>query len=234
MFNDKVTFNNYLDEDIRPYEKCIKYGEGALTDSELLAAIIRTGVVGKSATELSEAIFEQFAGEHQGITHLLDTSVEELMTIKGIGKAKAVQIRCICELSKRIAKKNSRIKLDFSSSQSVAQYYMDDLRSLSKEQLLLVMLDSKCCLIRDAVVSIGTVNSSLVSPREIFIEALKYRAVFIIMLHNHPSGDPSPSTNDLIVTERIKKTGDIIGIHLLDHIIIGDNSYVSLKEQQYI
>ena len=156
------------------------------------------------------------------------------MNIKGIGKAKAVQIRCICELSKRIAKKNSRIKLDFSSSQSVAQYYMDDLRSLSKEQLLLVMLDSKCCLIRDAVVSIGTVNSSLVSPREIFIEALKYRAVFIIMLHNHPSGDPSPSTNDLMVTERIKKTGDIIGIHLLDHIIIGDNLYVSLKEQQYI
>ena len=145
-----------------------------------------------------------------------------------------MQIQCICELARRIAKKTAAVKLDFSSPETIAGYYMQDLRGLDKEHLILVLLDNKCCCIRDCIISIGTVNASLVNPREIFMEALKYGASSIILLHNHPSGDETPSRNDILVTKRVAEAGEIMGIHLLDHIIIGDNKYTSLKEKEYM
>ena len=125
-------------------------------------------------------------------------------------------------------------KLKFSDSASIASYYMEDLRHLTQEHLMLVLLDNKCSLIKEMVLTIGTINASLVSLRDIFLQALKYGAVYIVLLHNHPSGDATPSGNDISVTKNVYDAGELLGIHLLDHIIIGDNDYVSLKEKEYI
>lgn len=157
-------------------------------------------------------------------------SVQELMDIKGIGMAKAAQLKCICELSRRIAKRQAAMRLKFSSPDTIAGYYMEDMRYLTKERLILIMLDSRLGLISDIVLSIGTVNSSLVSPSEVFYEACRNKAVSIVLVHNHPSGDSNPSRQDIEVTDKISKAGEILGIHLIDHIIIGDNNYTSLKE----
>lgn len=220
-----------VEEDkLLPYEKCLEYGATALDNAELLAAIIRSGTNGLSSIELAEKLLES-AGNLNGLYNM---SVQELMQIKGIGKAKAVQICCILELSRRIAKQKAREKLDFSNAETIAGYYMEDMRHLEKEHLILVMLDNRCRLIRDKVLSVGTSTGSMVSVREIFKEALDNRAASIVLLHNHPSGNPSPSREDMKVTRNVAEAGKIIGIELLDHIVIGDNSYFSFKQMQYI
>jgi DNA repair protein RadC len=217
---------------LRPYEKCVRLGAESLTDAELLAAILRTGVSGMDSVALAEHIFS--LQSQKGLVGLASVTVQELQKIRGVGMVKAVQIKCICELSRRIAKQSAAVKLDFTYPEAVAQYYMQDLRNLDKEHMILAMLDSKCRLIADTVLSVGTVNASLVTPREVFAEALRHNAVFIILLHNHPSGDATPSRNDLMVTERVAKAGELIGVQLVDHIIIGDNVYTSLKEKEYM
>ncbi len=210
-------------------------GARALSDAQLLAVILRTGTNGQNATKLAGRILAHTGGHsvNDRLNKLNRLTIPELMSIKGVGEVKAIQIQCICELSRRIAKQTAAQKLDFSSAYSIAEYYMEDMRHLDKEQMVLAMLDSKCCLIKDSVISVGTVNASLVSPREIFAQALKYNAVHIVLLHNHPSGDCTPSRNDIQVTIKIKQAGDIMGISLIDHIIIGDNKYTSLKEKEY-
>lgn len=222
----------------KPYEKCLALGAKSLTDAQLLAVILRTGTNGLNATSLAYNVFAASGSfdEKDGnqLLNLINLSIPELMKIKGIGKVKAIQIQCICELSRRIAKQTAGKKLDFCSPQTIAEYYMEDMRHLEKEHLVLVLLDGKCCLIKDLVVTIGTVNASLVNTREIFAEALRYNAVSIVLLHNHPSGDATPSRNDIAVTERIARAGEIMGINLIDHIIIGDNNYTSLKEKEFI
>ena len=218
------------DDKLLPYEKCLEYGATALDNAELLAAIIRTGTNGLSSIELAEKLLES-AGNLNGLYNM---SVQELMQIKGIGKAKAVQICCILELSRCIAKQKAREKLDFSNAETIAGYYMEDMRHLEKEHLILVMLDNRCRLIRDKVLSVGTSTGSMVSVREIFKEALDNRAASIVLLHNHPSGNPSPSREDMKVTRNVAEAGKIVGIELLDHIVIGDNSYYSFKQMQYI
>lgn len=232
---------------LRPYEKCLALGAVGLTDAELLAVILRSGTSGLSAVDLAEEIFALSASNRKSaatartpddtvgnLAGLSCISISECMKIRGIGKVKAIQIQCICELSRRIAKQTAAVRLDFSSPEAIAGYYMQDLRHLSKEHLVLVLLDNKCRLIRDLIISVGTVNASLVTPREVFVEALKYGAVSIVLLHNHPSGDASPSKNDILVTRRVRESGEILGIHLIDHIIIGDNMYTSLKEKEFM
>lgn len=220
-----------VEEDkLLPYEKCLEHGAAVLDNAELLAAIIRTGTNGLSSTQLAEKILEN-AGSLNG---LYDMSVADLMQIKGVGKAKAVQICCILELSRRIAKQKARERLDFSNAETIADYYMEDMRHLEKEHLVLVMLDNRCRLIKDKVLSVGTSTGSMVSIREIFKEALDNRAASVVLLHNHPSGNPSPSREDMKVTRSVLEAGKIIGIELLDHIVIGDNSYFSFKQMQYI
>lgn len=216
----------------RPYEKCEKYGAQALTEVELLAAIIKTGVQGANSTDLAREVINLTS--ERNLSGLSKLSLCELMTIKGIGKVKAIQIMCIIELSKRISKQKADVKLRFDNPKTVADYYMEELRHNDTECLMLVMLDTKCRLISDRIMTIGTINSSLVSAREIFIEAVRRKAVNIVLLHNHPSGDPNPSREDIYATKKIVEAGQLIGISLIDHIIIGDNNYVSLKERGII
>ena len=190
-------------------------GASSLSDAQLIAAILRTGTKGIDATKLAEEIIKMCGrfdtNDNDSLIGLANLSIPELMKIKGVGRVKAVQIQCICELARRIAKKTAAVKLDFSSPETIAGYYMQDLRGLDKEHLILVLLDNKCCRIRDCIISVGTVNASLVNPREIFMEALKYGASSIILLHNHPSGDETPSRNDILVTKRVAEAGEIMG-----------------------
>lgn len=213
----------------RPYEKFLIKGPKALTDSELLAIIIRTGTIDHTSVDLAEAVLNMSSTDNiLGITHL---SINELKRIKGIGDVKAIQIKCIAELSRRIAKTNVPLSQEFVSPEMIANYYMEDLRHLETERLMVVMLNTKHMFLGDFELSKGTVNASMASPRETFINALKAGAVYIVLIHNHPSGDPSPSKEDILTTKRIKEAGNIIGISLIDHIIIGDNKYISLKQR---
>lgn len=220
-----------LQPDERPYEKCIQRGVSALTDAELLAVILRTGVKGESALDLARKILDIPSGE-DGLLNIHSLTFERLKTIKGIGSVKAVQILCLSELAKRLGKASAKEGLVFSLPSTIAEYYMEDMRHLKQEHMKLLMLNTKSKLIGEAEISKGTVNASLVSPRELFIEALEKNAVSIILMHNHPSGDPMPSENDLLITKRVYEAGAIIGIDLLDHIIIGNNCYFSFAEMQ--
>ena len=217
---------------LRPYEKCLTLGAETLSDAELLAVILRTGVSGMNSIELAQHIFSVCC-RSKGLLGLSSITIPELLKIRGVGKVKAVQIKCICELSRRTAKQSASAKLKFTEPEAIAAYYMQDLRLLEKEHMILVLLDSKCRKIADTVLSVGTVNASLVTPREVFA-ALTARAVQIILLHNHPSGDAAPSHNDIAVTDRIVQAGKILGVQVIDHIIIGDNTYTSLKEKEYM
>jgi DNA repair protein RadC len=217
----------------QPYQKCEQYGARALSDAELLAVILRSGTRKQRAIDLAVNVLK-YSPVYPGLTGLNYLNMKELTKIKGIGRVKAIELLCLTELTKRMAKEMHRNRFSLVTPQSVADYYMQDMRHLTREQLMLLLLDSKNKLIKDMILSEGTVNTSLVPIREIFVNALKYEAVNMILLHNHPSGDPSPSTEDICVTKRIAEAGKLIGIVIMDHIIIGDNSYISLKEQGII
>ncbi len=219
-----------LPEDERPYEKCLKNGAEQLTDAELLAVILRSGSCGETALDLSKKILS--AGpEKSGLLAIYHLSIPELMKIRGLGSVKAVQLKCIAELSRRISRSRFSEGVSFHDPSSVAEYYMEYMRHQEQEIVVLAMLNSKGRLIRDMVLSKGTVSASMISPREIFIEALRYQAVSILLLHNHPSGNPDPSAEDIQLTKRIRLAGALLGIELLDHIIIVDCHAVSMREQ---
>ena len=213
----------------RPYEKCQKFGASALSDAELLAVVLRTGSHGENVIGLAQRILYR-SGE-DGILGLHRFSMEQLVKIRGIGKVKAIQLICILELARRLSKASVSESRSFTSPASIAEYYMEDLRHESQEVMKLIMINSKGRLISETEISKGTVNASLITPREIFIEALLRQAVAVVAMHNHPSGDPTPSSEDILLTKRIKEAGSIIGVELLDHIIIGNNCYVSLREK---
>ncbi len=217
----------------RPYEKCERYGAGALSDAELLAVILRTGTRQLRAIDLAVNVLNSSTA-HPGLKGLNYFTLKELMKIKGIGRVKAIELLCLTELTRRMAKETQQEPIRLLSPQSVADYYMQDMRHLTREQVLLLMVDSKNRLIKELVISEGTVNTSLMPTREIFVHAVKYEAVSILLLHNHPSGDPTPSTEDIRVTKRVAEAGNLIGITLMDHMIIGDNRYISLKEHGFI
>lgn len=217
-----------LPDSEKPYEKCLQYGTEYLSDAELLAVIIRTGTSGRTSTEVAEEILLQKGGN---ILSLCQLSIEELLCVSGIGMVKAVQLKCLVEITKRISQASRVCEVSLNRADSVAQYYMEKLRHETREKLVVCMFDAKCMLLGDEVISVGTINSSLVSPREIFESALLHHAVYIILLHNHPSGMPNPSQEDKNVTRRVRECGDMIGIRLCDHIIIGDNKYFSFKEE---
>lgn len=219
--------------DERPYERCEQFGASNLTNSELLAVLLRTGTRGENALQLAEKILHPVFSQ-KGILNLHQWNYEQLMRIKGIGKVKAIQILCLSELTKRLAKAEAREGLNFSNPASIARYYMEDLRHANQEHMKLLMLNTKSRLIGETDISKGTVNSAVISPRELFVEALQKNAVSIVLLHNHPSGDPTPSKEDVLITRRIRDAGNLIGIELLDHIIIGNNRYISLREKQFM
>ena len=222
-----------LREEERPYEKCLCHGPEFLTDIELLAVLLRTGTHGENAIALAKKILYPIFSQ-EGLLNIHQWSLEQLLQIRGIGKEKAVQILCLSELAKRLAKATAKDGLDFSSPDTIARYYMEDMRHKKQESMKLLLFNTRTRLIGETDISKGTVNASLVSPRELFIEALQKNAVSIILLHNHPSGDPTPSQPDLVITKRVMDAGALIGIQLLDHIIIGDNKYISLREKGFI
>lgn len=212
----------------RPYEKFELFGPNALSDAELLAIIIRSGSKKERSIEIAQRILSI---KEQGIRGINDITLEDLQQISGIGRVKSIQIKAVAELSKRISKHNAVTKVKITSPSSIASIYMEEMRYLQQEHLKIVFLDTKNQIISDKFLTVGTVNSSLINPREVFVQALRHNSVHVILLHNHPSGDPYPSREDISITERIIEAGEVIGIKLLDHIIIGDGNYISLKEQ---
>ncbi|NLJ89166.1 MAG: DNA repair protein RadC [Epulopiscium sp.] len=216
----------------RPYEKLEHFGPQALSEAELLAIIFRTGSRNIRAVELAQRLLA--LEKDEGIYGLYQYSLDELMNIKGIGRVKAIQIKAVLELSKRISRHQAAVKYRINSPASIASIYMEEMRYLKQEHFKIVLLDTKNQIIGSQDITKGSINSSIVHPREVFKYAIKKSAVGIIMLHNHPSGDPSPSKEDIAVTKRMKEVGELVGINLLDHIIIGDGLYISLKEREVI
>lgn len=213
-----------------PYERCMEKGAEALSDSELLAVIIRTGSRSETSLELAQKILR--LGGKEGLFGLLDQSFEEFTKINGIGRVKAAQLMCIFELSRRIWRSGGRLQeKPFQDPSQIADYYMQSLRHLDQEHIYAMFFDTKQHFIKDVLLSKGTVNASVISPRELFVEALKARAVRFALIHNHPSGDPEPSREDELLTRRMKEVGIVLGIYLVDHIIIGNASYMSFKER---
>ena len=213
----------------RPYEKCLRFGTKYLTDAELLAIIIRTGTRGERSLDIAAKVLQVSPG-CQGLLGIHHSSIEQLMRLKGVGEVKAIQLKCIAELARRFAKAEAGRGLTFCEPEAIAKYYMEDYRHEEKENCIALMLDTKCRLLKEIPVSVGSVNASIVSPREVFKEAFQCSAVQLILMHNHPSGDPQPSQADIGLTMRIRECGELLGIPLMDHIIIGDNRYASLKE----
>ena len=214
----------------KPYEKCQEFGPAALTDAELLAVLLRTGTEGQSSIDLARQIL-RLGGRDEHLDSLYHATIPQLMRIRGVGKVKAIQVVCLCELAKRLFRASANRRLLFDRADTIADYYMEDMRHLEQEELRCIFLNSKCHLIGDKVITRGTVNTSVISPREIFIEAVKCRAVNIVLLHNHPSGDPTPSYEDIAITKRVIQAGEVLGIYLVDHIVIGDRCHISLKER---
>lgn len=213
-----------------PYEKFLKVGAQNLSEVELLAIIIRTGTKGCNSLSLAKEVL-MLSKQHKGLLGLHHITMEELLSIKGIGEVKAVKIKCIAELSKRLITAKAEQNLQFDKPSTVADYYMERLRHQETENVMLIMVNGKNQLLEDCILSTGTVNASILSPREVFRKALQNNAVYVMLLHNHPSGDPTPSKQDILITEKIAQAAALMEIPLLDHIIIGDNNYISLKEK---
>ena len=219
-----------LPEDERPYEKCEKYGPTVLTDSELLAIIIKAGYKDLRVTDLASKILN-LKGDRFGLNILNHLTVEDLVRIRGIGKVKALQLLVIAEISKRMAEDVRREGISFANADQIAGFYMERMRHLEREETMVLYLDSKMKLISDTVLFTGAVAFSLMEPREILRDALLKDAVYFVVLHNHPSGDPAPSEQDRKITKRVKEAADYVGVKFRDHIIIGDNKFVSFRAE---
>ena len=217
----------------RPYERCEKHGPAILSDAELLSVIIRTGTFNKRSVDVAMEVLNSHK-LHKGLIALYYLTIPELLKIEGIGKVKAIQFLCIAELAKRLVRMTKNERTSFHSPKEIAEYFMEEMRILQTEHVYLLLLDGKSRLIHHENITKGTVNASVASPREIYRQALQYDAVYIVLLHNHPSGDPNPSTSDINVTNRLRDSGNMMGIPLMDHIIIGDKQFISMKERGYI
>jgi len=214
----------------RPREKMINYGSKTLSNAELLAILIGSGNAKQNAIELSRMIINNFGG----LVALTDITHEELTTIRGIGDAKACNILAALELNKRVSAYALNKKVKITSPNDVCNIFMDELRYDKKEKFIIVLLNTKSEIISKELISIGNLNSSIVHPREVYKYAIKKSAASILFIHNHPSGNPEPSKNDKNITKRLTEVGEIIGIDVIDHIIIGNNRYFSFKENNLI
>lgn len=213
-------------EDERPRERLLKKGSEFLTDAQLLAILLRTGKAKTSA--LTIAVELKRAGSLSAVGQL---SAEELQTVEGVGPAKAAQIKASIELGKRIAAKPLATRLKVLSSKDIDVHYHPSLRELKKEVFLALLLDGKNRVIREVLISQGSLTVNIVHPREVFNPAIRDSAAAIVVVHNHPSGDPYPSPV-IDRTKRLVATGEILGIKVLDHIVVGDGSYYSFADQQ--
>ena len=218
-----------LPEDERPYEKCEHFGPESLSDAELLAVVIRSGSANEKSTDLACRVLKLHSG-YSGVNCLFHLSKSELMSIYGIGRVKAIQLLCAAELARRMNRQEAVDTLRFVEPAAAIAYFDELMRYLEHEEVHVAYLDMKLKLISSECVYKGTLNRSLLEPREIFSGALKANAAFIVLAHNHPSGDPTPSDMDVVSTARIRECGNIMGIKLYDHIIVGYNGCMSMRE----
>ena len=209
----------------RPVERALERGAASLSDEELLAVLLGSGPAGETVVELAQRLLA--LGGAEGPAGLCRITREELLAVRGIGSVKAAKVLCCVELSKRIAGSSVSSSVLLDCPEKVTARYMESMRHLEVEHVLMLLLDSRGMLISEETIAVGTVNGALASPREIFRAALRKRAVSVILLHNHPSGDPTPSREDLEFTRRVQACGAMLGIPLSDHIIIGDRLAVS-------
>jgi len=210
----------------RPRERLLKLGSEALSAQEILALILGRGVKGESVMVTAQRLLSRF-GNLKGVAN---ASIEELTEIRGIGPAKAAQIKAAFELSKRLeAPVDEREKPVVKSPEDVVSIVKSQLKGKKKEHFLVLCLDTRNNVINCRAISIGSLDTSIVHPREVFKEAISSSAASVILVHNHPSGDPGPSKEDIELTKRLAKAGEIMGIEVLDHIIVCDKSYSSLK-----
>lgn len=232
MSKEKLTMKS-IPMSERPYEKLEKYGAQTLSDAELLAIVLRSGTSRERVTELAcRVLSEMEDGPTQSpLSKLFSTNLKNLMKIHGIGRVKAIQIQAIMEISARLAAAAARERFRAENPESVAAMYMETMRYLTKEIVKVVFLDNKNQYLTEQDISVGSANLSVLNVRDVYAAAMEKNAVNLIVLHNHPSGDPSPSESDLQVTKRLSVSGEMMGIPILDHIIIGNGVYYSMKEQ---
>ena len=209
----------------RPRERMLRDGVTVLSDAELLAVILQKGTYRENVLEMSQRLLSRFR-----LDQLANLSLTELQQIRGIGPAKAMQIKALFELNKRV-QLSGRAELILKSPQEVFNYTRQRLKENTQEQFLVLLLGTKNQLLKDELVSLGTLNSSIIHPREIFKSAIKESAHTIILVHNHPSGDPAPSAEDEEVTERLSACGKLLNIKVIDHVILGKTTYYSFKEE---
>ncbi len=216
-----------LPENERPRERLLRYGTQSMSNAELLSIILRCGNKRENVLNLSSRIIK----ETGGLNGLLKSTVEDLMNLNGIGEAKAAQLMAVLELSKRFKSYKDGENYKISKPKDAAELVMEEMKNFKQEHLKVIMLNTKNVVTFIKDVSVGSLNSSIVHPREVFCDAIRKNSAFIIVCHNHPSGDPQPSNEDINVTNRLKECGKLLGIELLDHLIIGKGKYISLKEK---
>ncbi|MDF9408301.1 DNA repair protein RadC [Pelotomaculum isophthalicicum JI] len=215
---------------MRPRERLLKEGAGALSEIELLAILLGTGSPENTVLELASLILTRF----RSLRLLVDATIEELSEIKGVGLAKASQVKAALELARRLSRFTSQPRPVIKSPADAAGLVMEEMRHLDREHFRALLLNTRNQVVANDEVSIGTLNTSSVHPRELFRNAIKRSAASLVLVHNHPSGDATPSKEDLDVTRRLCEAGRIIGIEVLDHIIIGDNKFTSFKAEGLI
>ncbi len=213
----------------RPSSRLISHGSESLSNAELLSIILRTGSAAENAISLSQRILAQY-----DLKHLSATQPAQLMKIHGIKLAKATQIAAVFELARRLETFCDSEKMKINSPEDVYRRLYPSMREAKRESFVELCLDTKNQIIREDTVSIGSLNANIVHPREVFRTALINSAAHIIVAHNHPSGDPSPSREDIEITKKLAETGKIMGIDVLDHVIIGDGRHFSMKEAGHI
>lgn len=216
-----------LPEAERPRERFLKHGPGSLSTTELIAIILGKGTKGRSSLQLAHELLARFGG----LKHLSEASIEELQELKGLGLAKAVQIKAAIALGFKVASIAPSDRIKVITPQQAYSLVKDLLVSEKREHFVAILLDAKSCLIRIETISIGTLTSAPVHPREVFHPAVRHNAASMILVHNHPSGDPTPSKQDKALTELLIASGKLMGISVHDHIIVAGTSYISLREQ---
>ena len=215
----------------RPYEKFLSLGASGLSDADLLAIIIKTGTKDKSAVDIAQEIL---SGRHGNLLNLYEMSYDELIQVSGIGQIKAIQLKAVAELSMRISKAKRARSIRMNTPVTIADYYMEQMRHLQQEVVICAYFDVKSRFLGDKFISKGSLSSSVVDISSVMRTALEKNASKIVLLHNHPSGDCTPSKDDIAVTDRLAEGSRIFSIELCDHIIIGDNEYYSFYENKII
>ncbi|MGM9539549.1 RadC family protein [Anaerovibrio sp.] len=221
-----------LPADERPRERLLALGPGFLSNAELLAIVLRNGSRERSALQVAQEILGMYREE--GVAALARMSAGELMGIRGIGSAKAAEIMAAVELGKRLNGGAARQRAAVTCPEDAAEYAMPRFRYEEREHFAVILLNVKNHILSMPVISIGSLTASVVHPREVFRAAIQQTAASIILVHNHPSGDPSPSREDIEITARLVQVGRVMDIPVLDHIILGNDNYISLKEQGVI